>query len=62
MNLHIKRPRITVNLRIGPVPGKWPFLNRTYAKSQIKRSHIMRDACIYLFTAQYKTLIRVEFE
>jgi len=33
-NLHIKRPRITVNLRIGC--RKRPFLDCIYVKSQIK--------------------------
>jgi len=43
-NLHIKRPKITVNQRIGS--KKRPFLNGIYAKSQIKRSHITRAGCI----------------
>jgi len=42
-NLHIKRPRITINLRIGS--RKRPFLDCIYAKYQIKRPHITRAAC-----------------
>jgi len=47
MNLHIKRPTITVNYRIGS--RKRPFFNRIYANSQIKRPHITRAACIAFF-------------
>jgi len=43
-NSNIKRPRITVNQTIGS--RKEPFLDRTYAKLQIKRPHITRAACI----------------
>ncbi len=43
MNLHIKRPRITINQRIGS--RKRPFFNRIYPKLQIKRPHITRAAC-----------------
>ena len=34
-NSHIQRPRMTVNLRIG---SRRPFLNRLYAKLQIKKT------------------------
>ncbi len=43
MNLHIKRPRITIN-KIGST--KKPIFQSHYTKSQIKRPHITRAACI----------------
>jgi len=43
-NSHLKRPRITVNQT---VPEKRPFLDRIYAKLQIKRRHITMAACFY---------------
>jgi len=46
-NLHIKRPRITVNKRIDS--RKRPLLDRIYMKSQIRRPHIPRAACTILF-------------
>ena len=45
-NSDIKRQRITVNKRIGS--RKRPFLDSIYTKSQIKRPHITRAACIEL--------------
>jgi len=44
-NLHIKRPRITVNKRIGS--RKRPFLNRIFAIAD-KKIKITRAACILL--------------
>jgi len=44
MNLHIQRPRITINWRIDS--RKRTFFNHIYAKSQINRPHITRAACI----------------
>jgi len=42
-NSHIKRPRKN---KLEDMFQKRPFLNRIYAKSLIKRPHIMKDACI----------------
>jgi len=50
-NSHIKRPRITVNLRIGS--RKRPFLDLAYAKSQIKRPPITRAACSMFLGKEY---------
>ena len=42
-HMHIKRPRTTVNLRIGS--KKRPFLDCIKAILQIKRPHITRAVC-----------------
>jgi hypothetical protein len=46
INLHIKGPRITVNLSMGS--RNRSFFNRICAKSQIKRPHTMRAACTFV--------------
>ncbi len=51
MNLQINRPRIPINLGIGSL--KRPIFNRTYVKSQIKRTHIARSACIVFCIKNY---------
>jgi len=45
MNLHIKRPRITVNLRIG---SRKMVISQSHILAQIKRSHMTRAACTIL--------------
>jgi len=44
-NLHIKRPRITVNKRIGS--KKKTFLDHIYAKSQVRKT-AYNEGCLYL--------------